>query len=140
MSSLLEGAAFSAEWRTTLPPGLPDSSYSPAYEAFRPVFAGQGRLYGWMAFSSRGSSQYILVFDSQTEPQSGAIPTLPAVPIAATSNAFAYWGSSGRWFTRGCWIANSSTPNSLTPGSADTWFDAQFVPVLSMNADGTITA
>lgn len=140
MSSLLEGVVYAGEWQTTLPPGLPLSSYSPVYETFRPVFAGQGRLYGFSAYSSNVAAQYILVFDSPQPPESGDAPTLPAVKVASDSTAYAYFGSTGRWFTRGCYIANSSTPDSLTAGDADTWFDAQYVPVLGPGPGSIVTA
>jgi hypothetical protein len=140
MSSLLEGAAEAAEWATTLPPGLPLSSFSPVYENMRPVCAGQGRLYGFMVYSSNSDAQYILVFDSDQAPVSGQAPTVPAIPVAATANAYAYWGSAGRWFQRGIWICNSSTPDELTAGAADTWFDAQYVPVFGPGPGSVVSA
>lgn len=129
MTSLLPGAAEAAEWGSVLPPGLPLNSFSQLYENARTVFAGQGRLYGIAGYSSNASGQYILVFDSDKAPAAGAIPVLPPISLTAAANFFVYYGSSGRWFQRGCWLANSSTPTSLTAGAADTWFDAQFVPV-----------
>jgi len=133
VSQLLEGARQKAEWGGVLPPGLPYSSYSQAYENLRIVFAGQGRLYGFSGYSSRSSAQFILVFDSDTSPASSAVPVF-VMTVAATSNFSAYWGSSGRWFTRGCWIGNSSTAQTLTAGSADTWFDAQYIPSFGLSA------
>jgi len=119
-------------WEHQIAPGLPLNSFSPGYENVRQVFSGQGRLYKWIAYSSKGSSQFILVFDSLVAPGSGAVPTLPAYPIATVATASDTWGSVGRWFQRGCWLANSSTANSLTAGSADTWFDAQYAPALQL--------
>ncbi len=138
MTSLLEGATEKAQWGSVLPPGLPISSYSQAYESARIVFAGQGRLYGFSGYSSRSSAQFVLVFDSDVLPASAAVPVF-VMTVAATASFSAYWGSSGRWFTRGCWIANSSTAQTLTAGSADTWFDAQYVPVYA-TGDGAFTA
>jgi hypothetical protein len=130
MGSLLPGADVAAEWGSVLPPGLPLSSFSPGYENSRAVFAGQGRLYGFAGYSSNGAGQYILCFDIDRAPKAGDIPALPPISLTAAANFFVYFGSSGRWFQRGCWLANSTTATSLTAGAADTWFDAQYVPIL----------
>ena len=138
MTNLLIGAEKKAQWGSVLPPGLPYSSYSQQFENGRAVFAGQGRLYGFSGYNSNASAQFILLFDSDANPADEAIPVF-TMTAAGSSNFYAYWGSSGRWFTRGCWIANSAEADDLSAGAADCWFDCQFVPVFA-DAAGAITA
>ncbi len=138
MSSLLEGAERKASWGSVLPPGLPYSSSSNAYESGRWVFAGQGRLYGISGYSSDSGAGFALLFDTDAIPGSGAV-AVTVIATAATSNFSAYWGSSGRWFRRGCYLAYSSTSPTLTLGSADLFFDAQYIPAFP-DAAGAITA
>lgn len=108
------------------PIGLPENSTSNALEASRVVKAGAGTLFGFSGFSNRGSSQFILVFDALAVPAAGAIPVIVlTVPTVAN---FSYDGGfRGRAFHSGIVICNSSTAATLTIGSADCWFDAQYV-------------
>ena len=107
----------------------PDNQYplnftSIAYENAHVALAGSGRLYGFTVYSSRSSSQFILIFDATAIPATGAVPVL-VFPIGAAAVVAGYWGSVGRWFDRGIVIANSSTGPTYTAGSADCWFDVQ---------------
>lgn len=105
---------------------LPRNSSSLALENVRPVKSGAGVLFGFSGYSNRGSAQYIHVYDRVTPPTSGAIPVM-IINVAATTDFSADYGTWGRWFTQGIWLANSSTAGSYTAGSADTWFDAQYL-------------
>lgn len=89
------------------------------------VKSGPGRLYGFTIYSNRGSSQFILVFDTTTLPADGAIPAC-VFPVAATASLPVQW-VPWRTFLTGCVICNSSTDNTKTIGSADCWFDVQFL-------------
>ena len=106
--------------------GFPVSSTSGALEAAHTAKSGAGTLFGFSVYSNRASSQFILVFDTQIAPGSGAVPVL-VYTVAATSNLGVYFGSVGRAFSQGIYIANSSTAATLTAGSADCWFDVQYV-------------
>ena len=106
--------------------GFPDSSTSLALEAAHTVKSGAGSLFGFSVYSNKASSQFILVFDSQTIPGSGAVPVL-VYTVGATSNLGVYYGTVGRAFGQGIYIANSSTAATLTAGSADCWFDVQYI-------------
>jgi hypothetical protein len=108
------------------PDGTPDRSFSTVRENLHVVSMGACRLFGFNGYSNRGSSQFILVFDTGQIPANGALPIFP-IFVGATANFSAYYGSVGRWFERGCVLANSSTDNLLTLGSADCWFDAQYI-------------
>ena len=103
----------------------PQSVSSVAYAASIQVKIGEGLLYGFSVYSSKGSAQFIQVFDTGSAPTNGAIP-VAIFTVAATANLPVEWVHP-RHFGAGCWIANSSTGQTLTAGSSDTWFDVQFM-------------
>lgn len=116
-------ARLAGEWS---PGGLPLNSTSNALENSRVVKAGSGTLFGFSGFNNKGSAQFVLVFDTDSVPAEGAVPKLVlTVPAAAN---FSYDGGiHGRAFQRGIVICNSSTAATKTIGSADTWYDCQYV-------------
>ena len=103
----------------------PLNVHSIAYGNSLVVKTGPGVLYGFSVYSSRGSAQFIQVFDANTVPADGAIPAA-VFTVAATGNLPVQW-LPGRTFLTGCVIVNSSTGPTKTIGSADCWFDAQFL-------------
>jgi hypothetical protein len=106
--------------------GLPLNSRSQALEASRIVKAGAGTLFGFSGFNN-GATQFILVFDAAgAVPADGAVPDV-VVQAPASSNFSASWERFGRSFDRGIVICNSSTIATKTIGSANCWFDAQYV-------------
>jgi hypothetical protein len=112
--------------------GPPFNSYSSALEAMRRVKVGAGMLFGFSVYSTAAAAQWILLFDKQTAPVANDLPrAVWAVGAGNTASATAALNVSyifpGRFFLQGCWIANSSTAEKLTAGSADCWFDAQFI-------------
>jgi hypothetical protein len=90
------------------------------------VKAGAGTLYGIGGFSNKGSSQFVQVFDSATLPADGAAPDF-IFNVGATSNIGVFWGDVGRSFSRGIVVCNSSTAATKTIGSADCFFDCQYI-------------
>lgn len=104
---------------------LPRNVSSLALASSVTVKSGQGILYGFTAYSNKGTSQFIQVFDANALPADGAVPVWVGT-VAATSNIAANW-IPGRTFLEGCVICNSSTAATKTIGSADTFFDVQFV-------------
>lgn len=106
--------------------GLPLNSHSNAYANALQVKSGPGYLLGFTCYSSNAAAQFIQVHDSQTLPASGAVPCL-VVTVAAASNLAVYFNTPGRSFLYGIAIVNSSTGPTYTAGSADTFFDAQFI-------------
>lgn len=107
---------------------FPRSAPSYAYVASLLVKGGWGTLYGFSGYSSRTSSQFIQVFNlgDLTQLTTGAVPVIVIAVPAATNFSFDA-GVHGRRFSRGIVIANSSTGATYTAGSADTWFDVQYV-------------
>lgn len=106
------------------------NSHSVVYESSRVIAAGPALLYGFTVRTSRSSAQFILLFDQAdaTFP-SGAVPDFPWDIAAAPQTLGVTYGSSGRFCQRGIVLANSTTATTLTAGSADCWFDAQYLPL-----------
>ena len=105
--------------------GFPLSATSVALVNSLVVKSGAGRLFGFSGDSNKASAQFIQVFDAASLPADTAVPVI-VIRVAATTTFSAYFGSIGRWFTRGIVICNSSTEATKTIGSADTWFDVQY--------------
>lgn len=110
-----------------LPGGFPLSAHSNVLEASRVVKAGPGRFFGLSVFNSKAAAQFILVFDASSVPTNGAVPAVAPLSLAATSTGALYYGSIGRWMLYGIVVCNSSTAASLTIGSADCFYDVQFI-------------
>ena len=92
------------------------------------VKSGAGMLFGFTASSTLAGAQFVHVFDSAspTVPANGTIPTA-VFPVLTTSVLTVSYIFPGRFFYQGCWLANSTTQNSLTIGAANTLFDAQYI-------------
>lgn len=103
----------------------PFNRRSIAYEAARAVKSGPGVLFGFTVYNSNSSAQFIQVFDTDTIPGDGSIPDA-VFTVAGASNLPVQW-LPGRTFLVGCVLVNSSTGPTKTAGSADCWFDAQFL-------------
>lgn len=105
--------------------GYPLSVHSLAYESFHIVTSGPSRLFGFEAYSSRSSAQWIQLFDTQATSPTGLIP-VAIFTVGATSNLPIAYPWPGRWFNQGIIIANSTTGPTYTAGSADTFYDVQY--------------
>jgi hypothetical protein len=106
--------------------GLPLNSRSNVYENARLVKAGPGYLFGFTVYNSKGSGQFIQVHDSATLPAEGAVPEV-VIDIATVVAKGVQWLPLGRSFLRGIYLVNSSTAPTKTIGSADCFFDAQYI-------------
>lgn len=127
----VEEAERSSDWigglvRELHAAGLPLNARSNVYENARLVKAGPGFLFGFTVYNSKGSGQFIQVFDSATLPAEGAVPEV-FYDIATVVAKGVQWLPLGRTFQRGIYLVNSSTGPTKTIGSADCWFDAQYV-------------
>lgn len=107
------------------PGGLPLSSTSQVYENARPVKSGACTLHGLSGYNS-GGAQFIQIHDATSLPADGAVPKV-VISVPAASNFSIEWGIVGRAFVQGIQICNSSTGPTKTIGSANCWFDAQYV-------------
>lgn len=102
-----------------------DNSTSNALESSRIVKSGRTRLYGFSGTNTKASAQFILAFDGTAVPVNGAVPKF-VMTAQASSDFWVSWTPGWRNFSDGCVLCNSSTAASLTIGSADCWFDAQY--------------
>jgi hypothetical protein len=87
--------------------------------------SGAHELYGFTVNNTKGSAQFILVFDQLTVPGNGAVPDV-SFTVPASSDKGVVWLPARR-MDRGIVICNSSTADSLTAGSADCFFDVQYL-------------
>jgi hypothetical protein len=96
-----------------------------AYAASLVVKTGPGILFGFTVYNSNSSAQFIQIFEGRTVPADGAIPACVFTVAGASNLPVQYL--PGRTFLTGCILVNSSTGPTKTIGSADCWFDAQFL-------------
>lgn len=110
--------------------GLPLNTSSNGLAAAFKVKSGPGLLFGFSVYTSKTTAQFIQVHDSQNAPASGAVPVavfqINGAAIATGDHLAVSYIFPGRFFKYGVWLANSSTAATLTAGSADCFFDAQF--------------
>lgn len=105
-------------------PSYPNST-SQKLENSRVVNSGRTQLYGFAGTNTKASSQFILAFDASAIPSNGAVPVF-TLTAAASSDFWVSWAPAWRNFQEGVVLCNSSTLATLTIGSADCWFDAQY--------------
>lgn len=102
------------------------SSTSTAYEASRVIKSSPGVLHSITGFNSKGTLQYIQLFNATSLPANGTVPTVMFM-VNAFSNFSYSFDNSGRFFSSGIIICNSSTGPTKTIGSADCWFDVLYI-------------
>lgn len=106
--------------------GIPVNASSTVLANRLQVKAGEGMIFGFAVYNSAVAAQFIQLHDSQTSPAAGAVPAA-VWTVATVANLNVSWIFPGRWMDRGIWLCNSSTAATLTAGSADCWFDAQYI-------------
>ena len=100
------------------------------------VVPGRIVVYGFTAYNSKASAQFINVFDANTVPGDGAVPLFSWALAGQTGVGFG-WQPNGRQFQTGLVLCNSSTDSTKTIGSVDCLFDVQFDVYDEQNAPGT---
>lgn len=103
------------------------NSTSTALEASRIVKASAGTLFVISGFNNKASDQYIQVFDSTSIPANGTVPKITIYAAAGMPFGYTAPVGSGRSFSTGIVVCNSSTGNTKTLGSADCLFDVQYL-------------
>lgn len=130
LEDVLETAWFRGIVRELNTSGLPLNAHSNVAANALAVKSGPGLLFGFSAFTSKATAQFIQVHDTQAVPASGAVPVavfqINGGAIATGDHLAVSYIFPGRFFLSGIWIVNSSTAATYTAGSADTFFDAQF--------------
>jgi hypothetical protein len=106
--------------------GLPLNSTSVALENSRVVKSGAGSLFGLSGQNNKAGSQFIQVHNAQAVPAEGAVPVV-VFSVPATSPFSVLYALPPRFFNNGIVVCNSSTLATKTIGSADTWFDVQYL-------------
>lgn len=96
----------------------------PATNAWTPI-ALPAKLYDLTVYNVSASTLYIHVFDTNSLPSNGAFPTLAPIALPANSTA-SYQFFVGRSFTNGITIAASTTPITLTNGTASFKMDISY--------------
>jgi hypothetical protein len=104
---------------------LPRNKHSNGYAASIIANTGPGILYGFTAYNSNGSAQFIQLFDSATVPADGVQPAT-LFTIAAGDQLAVEW-INGRSYLAGVVLCNSSTGPTKTIGAADCYFDVQYI-------------
>jgi hypothetical protein len=99
------------------------------------VVPGRVVVYGYTVYNTKGTAQYVNVFDANTLPADNAVPLWSFNIGANAVLGFAFF--SGRQFQGGLVLCNSSTDTKKTIGSADCFFDVQFDVYSYQNAPGT---
>lgn len=106
--------------------GLPLNIHSETYSNSIQVKTGPGMLFGLLVYNSKTAAQAIQIFDAASLPADGAVPAAVFNVPTVDSRALQYL-PLGRVFLVGCVICNSSTYPTKTIGSADCFFDVQFI-------------
>jgi hypothetical protein len=103
----------------------PLNNASPKLESSRVVKQGDGWLYGFTITNTKGSAQFVQVFDARDLPADTAVPLISKSVPAGDAVGFAWLPP--RRFEAGLVLCNSTTQATKTIGAADCLFDAQYI-------------
>lgn len=104
----------------------PFSIHTNVYAASLVVKSAPGLVFAITGYNSKGSGQFIQLHDCATLPADGAVPAV-ILTVATVANFSIIYAASPRAFTSGIVVCNSSTGPTKTIGSADCWFDVQYL-------------
>ena len=102
------------------------TSSSTAQQNARQVAVGANglRLFDIQIYNNSASDQWVQVFDSASAPANGAVPSLVILAPAQFQAGFSW--PTGRPFTAGIYVCNSTTDVTKTLGAADCLFDINY--------------
>lgn len=104
---------------------IPLNAYTNAKQASF-IVPGNLLVYGWTVYNTKASAQFLNVFNASALPADTAVP-LFSWPLSANNGVGFSWAPNGRRFHAGLVLCNSSTDATKTIGSADCFFDVQYV-------------
>lgn len=104
---------------------LPEN-FTPARLQASAVVPGDIIVFGFTVYSTKAAAQFLNVFDAAVLPADGATPAW-SWPLAANNGVGFAWQPNGRRFQDGLALCNSSTDATKTIGSADCFFDVQYL-------------
>lgn len=105
---------------------LPFNGGSQKLEVGNLIMTGQAFLLSFTVLNTNVAAQYVQLHDVSQAPSSGAIPAV-VYAVSASSNLSVAFTMPGRRFHRGIYITNSQTAATFTAGSADCYFDVQYI-------------
>lgn len=108
---------------------LPSNHHSQALASSLIVTTGPAYLVALTVSNTNAAAQFLQLHDSQTLPADTAVPAV-VLTAAAAGDKFISYSLPGRFFLQGIVVCNSSTAATKTIGSADCFFDVQFIPVV----------
>lgn len=99
-----------------------DYTSSVALEAGKVISASPAVFIGCFGYNSKGSSQFIQIHDSASDPANTAIPKFVIFVPPLSNFSLDLAGIKGVSFNNGIYLCNSSTVATKTIGSADCFF------------------
>jgi hypothetical protein len=105
----------------------PLNTTTTAYVNNLTVKGTSGTLYMVTGYSSRTSAQFIQIHDAASDTALATATIRVIFNVPPQSNFSFDLGPYGRFFTNGIKICNSTVGPTYTAGSADCWFDCQYV-------------
>ncbi len=108
-----------------LPTSAVQNATTVAYATNLVVKVKSGFVFGMSGYNS-GPAQWIQIHDATALPANASVPKV-IIAVPTLSNFSILFGGAGRLFSTGIVICNSTTGPTKTIGSADCWFDVQYV-------------
>ncbi len=111
----------SSSWFLTI-----GEKFFPALISNRVIKNSAGVLFSIVGYNSKSSTQFIQLHNATALPSDTAVPVV-IFSVPASSNFSFSSDKFGRYFSTGIVVCNSSTGPTKTIGSADCWFDVQYI-------------